>query len=305
MADWGGDWTVKKKKVLKMYLDAYQKALKNTHFKKWYIDAFAGIGVHLARHGKTAETSSMDFDPIEADEWELEIRSHGSPLLALNTDPPFDMYVFIEKKESNCNVLKRTIESYEKSRVIYILNEDANDELMKICQWMKEPRNIRGVLFLDPFGMEVSWSTLSAVADTGIIDVWYLFPTMAVKRMLPKNGKIIPAWKKCLDNVLGASDWESILYVPNDKENNQMRMFGDSTRGESFRPASEKEIEAYVVQRMNSIFSFVVDEPLSLYNTRSKQLFSLIFAMSNKNPKAINLGKRIAKHIISVNQEVT
>lgn len=305
MAEWGGDWTVKKKKVLKMYLQMYQMALKNQTFEKWYIDAFAGVGVHTPKRGKAAQTSSIDFGPIEVDNQELEIRSHGSPLIALNTKPPFDKYVFIEKKESHCEALRKTIKSLNVNSDIYIRNKDANNELMDFCRWITGKTNIRGVLFLDPYGMEVSWSTLSAVAGTGIIDVWYLFPTMAVKRMLPKSGEVRPAWKKRLNLVLGSTDWESILYIPNEKKSCQMDLFGELTEDAPVRPVPEREIEAYAVQRMNSIFPFVANPPLSLYNTKGRQLFSLIFAMSNESNAAIKLGKKIMNYIAKVNQEVT
>ncbi len=40
----GGDWTIEKLDIFSSYLDAYLIALKNSKFKKVYIDAFAGTG---------------------------------------------------------------------------------------------------------------------------------------------------------------------------------------------------------------------------------------------------------------------
>ena len=34
----------------------------------------------------------------------------------------------------------------------------------------------RAVLFLDPYGMQVEWATIEAVAKTKAIDLWLLFP---------------------------------------------------------------------------------------------------------------------------------
>ncbi|WP_375494674.1 hypothetical protein [uncultured Nostoc sp.] len=40
----------------------------------------------------------------------------------------------------------------------------------------KNWRSNRAVLFLDPFGMQIPWSTIEAIAHTEAIDLWYLFP---------------------------------------------------------------------------------------------------------------------------------
>jgi len=56
------------------------------------------------------------------------------------------------------------------NRAIEILNEDANAAVQRTCRdtdW----RSNRAVLFLDPYGMQVSWETLVAVAATKAIDV--------------------------------------------------------------------------------------------------------------------------------------
>ena len=43
----------------------------------------------------------------------------------------------------------------------------------------------RAVLFLDPYGMEVEWDTMVAIAKTQAIDLWILFPLgIAVNRLL-------------------------------------------------------------------------------------------------------------------------
>ena len=45
-------------------------------------------------------------------------------------------------------------------------------------------------MFLDPYGMEVEWKTLQAVAATRAIDVWFLFPLAGLYRQAntPING---------------------------------------------------------------------------------------------------------------------
>ena len=72
---------------------------------------------------------------------------------------------------------------------------DANAALKTLCgryQWRSE----RAVLFLDPFGMHVEWSTLEAIAKTGAVDVWYLFPYAGLYRQAAKNADALDADKE-------------------------------------------------------------------------------------------------------------
>jgi three-Cys-motif partner protein len=59
--------------------------------------------------------------------------------------------------------------------------------------WQKE----RAVVFLDPYGMQVEWSTIEALAPTKGIDLWNLLPLgMGVARLLTYNGNNDEAWKR-------------------------------------------------------------------------------------------------------------
>ena len=81
---------------------------------------------------------------------------------------------------------------------IDVLNEDANVAVQRICRetnW----RSHRAVLFLDPYGMQVSWATLETVAATKSIDVWMLYPTGMGLPLLKESrlnhvGKLLFQW---------------------------------------------------------------------------------------------------------------
>lgn len=308
MTSWGGTWTETKKRVVKQYLDAYQTALKNKSFEKWYIDAFAGIGTHSEKHddAPTLPLEIYGHDELAMNE-DNEFRCKGSPLLALHTNPPFDRYIFIEKEKRRSDALAYTIEDLGigSDNKITIKNADANSCLFDLCEHLRWKRNIRVVLFLDPFGMNVSWECLKKVASLGCFDVWYLFPTMGVKRMLPNNAKIPVQWEDRLNFVLGGDGWKNSLY--HSKKDKQATLPFEELHEENshIQPAKEKEIEQYAVNQMKLLFPFVADNPLSLYNTKSKHIFSLIFAMSNRSKAAISLGRRIAGFILEANREVT
>src|ERR1700675_5063885 len=84
----GGSWTAKKLDALKAYLTGYAQALKRQPFRRIYIDAFAGTGDRAAKRHETANLLDVP---------ELDEITKGSVRLALEIDPPFDRYIFIEK----------------------------------------------------------------------------------------------------------------------------------------------------------------------------------------------------------------
>jgi three-Cys-motif partner protein len=93
----------------------------------------------------------------------------------------------------------RDVESFRED--IQLVNEDANPFLGRICSqpgWDER----RAVLFLDPFGMQVVWDTIKAIANTKAIDLWLLFPLgIAVNRLLRRDGKISETHKLRLNDI--------------------------------------------------------------------------------------------------------
>ena len=56
----------------------------------------------------------------------------------------------------------------------------------------------RAVVFLDPYGAQVDWSTIRDIGETKTIDLWVLFPLgQAVNRMSTRH-EPNPAWTKRL-----------------------------------------------------------------------------------------------------------
>jgi three-Cys-motif partner protein len=175
----GGDWTEKKLSCLKGYLNAYRKIFtaneRARYFKTWYVDAFAGTGSRTVS-GSPATGQQSVFEDVYEDTETTEYQD-GSAKIALSLPEPFDHYLFIEKSKVRVNALKDTI-SREHSALLLRCDfrpGDANAILKAWCKerdWQKE----RAVVFLDPYGMQVDWSTIEALAATKAIDLWYLFP---------------------------------------------------------------------------------------------------------------------------------
>src|SRR5581483_6355928 len=93
-----------KLQVLGKYLESYTTALKKTSFQKLYIDAFAGTGYRDARrHEEESQQSTLFPDMVEA---EPQSFLDGSARLALQVEPRFDHYVFIERSLERCALLE-------------------------------------------------------------------------------------------------------------------------------------------------------------------------------------------------------
>lgn len=203
----GGEWTTRKLEVLAAYLRAYTTALKDqpsarNPFRKAFIDAFAGTGSRDARRDDgSGEAQNLVFPDLAAAEPQALL--DGSARLALRTDPPFDHYIFIERSAARCGALEALKEDFpERADHIDILQGDANERIQALCN--KSWRSRRAVLFLDPYGMQVEWKTIEAVAKTKAIDLWVLFPLgIGVNRLLTKSGDIPASWRQRLDLLLG------------------------------------------------------------------------------------------------------
>ena len=149
----GGDWTNDKLICVEKYLKAYTKIMKNTNFRFAYIDAFAGTGYREEIGKKTKEQISL-FS--KDDTKEIKTYSEGSARIALEIDPEFSRYIFIEKSKRHFNELKKLVDEFPKKvEKIKIYKMEANKYISQLCNgrhWKKH----RAVMFLDPYGMQVA-----------------------------------------------------------------------------------------------------------------------------------------------------
>jgi len=286
----GGTWTAEKLERLRKYLAAYVQIMKS---QPWcnafcYIDAFAGTGYNQPKSKDALEDeSTLALLPELATPETVEFLS-SSVRIALDTKPPFSRYVFIEKDPARAAELNALKIAYpELATRIAIHPDDANARLQHICEswdWKKQ----RAVLFLDPFGMQVSWSTIEAVARTEAIDMWLLFPAgIGVNRMLPGHGNISPAWCRRLDSILGVP--ESVWY-PEFYKTEQPDMFGVTPR---LKTATITSIGEFFVKRLKTVFDSVAEKPLALKNDSGTVLY--LFCFAAKNATALKIAKDVLK----------
>ncbi|MCH8291058.1 three-Cys-motif partner protein TcmP [Candidatus Poribacteria bacterium] len=285
--NFGGDWTTEKLERVRKYLAAYTTIMNKYPFHFAYIDAFAGTGYRKLKQDENP--NELMFPEIA--EQEVQDFLEGSASTALQVQPRFQKYIFIEKDENRSSELQNLKTEFPSlQNDIELVQSDANAYLKDLClnrNWKKH----RAVLFLDPYGMEVEWNTITAIAKTQAIDLWLLFPLgVAVNRLLKRDGNIDTTVRHKLDRFFGTTDWYDAFYetIPT------QTLFGKEMVTQ--KTGDFKSIEQYFVKRLQTVFTKVANNPLPLYNSRNNPLYLLCFAAGN--PKGASTAVKIAQDIL-------
>ncbi len=291
---YGGPWSEVKLDAVEYYLQCYSNALTPKSMDIWYIDAYAGSG------DREAERQVGGILEGRALETVVEVLD-GSARRALKIKPSFKHFVFIEKDSERARHLESV--KYEFPGVeIEVLNGDANTELLKLVSkdpWTRKAKSFsRGVVFLDPFSMQVDWSTLQALAATECLDVWYFFNVQAVTRQLAHDIGGIGNKEATLDRVLSRR-WRELYSVQPEKTPNQTDMFGfaaDKNEPSAKRTISKDQLDKWFKTLLSNEFAYVSD-PLPILTPHSGHTFSLFLAVANRHPKAIELAEKFVRYV--------
>ena len=289
--EFGGDWTTDKLERLRKYLCAYMTIFtrnpKAQYFTTNYVDAFAGTGYRVvsAKRGGKAPAFSEAADP------DAESFKKGSACIALEVEPSFDRFIFIERDVDRVKELEALRDRFpDKAKGVQVEQGEANAFLKRWCKetdWKKH----RAVVFLDPYGMQVDWQTLEALARTQAIDLWLLFPLgVAVNRLLTKAGPPPKEWASALTRIFGTEDWEKVFYP---KKQEQTLWGPEETRR---KEATLEAVGRFMLDRLKTIFEAVAPNPLPLRNSTNTPIYLLCFAASN--PRGAKTAVKIARHIL-------
>lgn len=285
----GGGWTEEKLKLLTKYLKAYLTIFtKNPRARLLhtvYVDAFAGAG-YIRRPQK--DTSQIDlFEDLAADDAQEFIK--GSAVRALELNPGFGEYLFLERDPDRFRELETLKKGYP-GKQISVKNVEANEYLRAWCGRM-DWRRTRAVIFLDPYGMQVDWSLVEAIAGTMGVDLWLLFPLgAAVMRLLQKSQPPPEAWARRVTAVLGTDTWQEEFY----RSKRSDTLFGPQETEE--READYAAVADFFIRRLKGIFAQVAPNPRVLKNSRNCPLYLFCFAAGN--PKGAPTAMKIAQDIL-------
>jgi three-Cys-motif partner protein len=279
-----GSHTELKLKAITAYLESYLAVLSKQDLQTFYIDAFAGSGNLPVEHG--GHLLAGIEDAVEIFE--------GSAVRAAQLHRKFDHYVFIEKSRAKLDELKLNLGVSElPADVFSFVQGDADVELRKLCPKLQQ-RKSRSVVFLDPFGGQVSWDTLCALAETRHVDLWYLFPAgLCVNRQISSGGTVTLEQERQLDRILGTSGWRQAFVATEIQDD----LFG--TQPISKKAASIDDMTRFMIGRLKTIFQGGVCEKWLPLGRDGAHWYSLIFAMANPGKSAKRIGQDIAKHIMT------
>ncbi len=291
-----GEWAKDKLDRLRRYLKEYVKILNNQNWCRGfhYVDAFAGPGEHQIRQ-LGSEQPSEDvlslFDEAAAfQRQEPENRDviAGSPRVALEVSPPFSTYTFVDMNPARVARLNDLAKHAGPSVKVISANcsEFLRHKFIPSHNW----KNERAVVFLDPFGMQVNWDTIAALAATKGIEIFLNFPVgMAIQRLLLRDpSEYTPASRKKLDDYFGTDEWFSVMYKK------RMTLFGET---QDKVADSGEELLRWYKRRLASAFGFVSDASL-IRNSKGGHLYYLIMAGPNKT------GAKIASYVLSAGEKV-
>ncbi|HEX6707356.1 MAG TPA: three-Cys-motif partner protein TcmP [Albitalea sp.] len=268
----GGLWTAEKLDVLRRYLAFYTQALKKQPFKLIYIDAFAGTGRCKIKLGDGHTTID------------------GSAKIALDCSPAFVRYHFVEKKKKHVAELEELIAAHPNGHRASIAPRAAGDILpflLRGYDW----KATRGVLFLDPYGLQCSWPQLEQIRRTEALDVFFLVSLSGLFRQAALDESRVDEGKAAkLTAFLGTDDWRRELYT---REQGDMFDAPQITRDPGW-----KDILDFTTRRLRGLFPYVSD-PRLLSAAGGAPKFALYFAVTNPDQKAVGLAARVSRDILN------
>ena len=288
----GGNWTEEKLRRLEKYLAAYTKIFQANRWAQryttYYVDAFAGTGRRTEAELQDSTLSLFD----DNDTLDVTRFYRGSARIALEIDPGFDQFMFIDTNLQHIEELGVLKNEYpNKAASIDIRHGDANDVLL---EWINDTdwTRTRAVVFLDPYGMSVDWTTIQALALTKAIDLWVLLPVgQAINRLLTRKGVPDGPWADKLTRFFGNEQWKQEFYRPR----LQASLFDELT-SEYEKTATFESISDFFIKRLSEEFVEVAKDSLVLLNSKNNPLFVLFFAASN--PRGAPTAVKIAGDIL-------
>jgi three-Cys-motif partner protein len=287
---WGGPWTEQKLDAFEKYVNAYLTIMnKYRDMYKWkliYFDAFAGSG------SRDVIKDEKDISIIPPEE-EYIYKGSAERVVKL-PKRGFDYYYFIENDEKSKDELEKRLTPFITGKNAHFIFrcEDANDQLERLAKAMQEDAKYRSLAMIDPFGMQVKWSSIEKLDGTRT-DLWILIPSgVIINRLLDTHGKLTHIDKLKEHLGLSEEDIRKRFY----SETVTQSLFGEETLFQKKSEAIKKIAELYI-DKLKKIFKFVTDTPLVLQNRRNVPIYHFAFASNNET------AKRIASQIIGKDQK--
>ncbi len=258
-----GYWSEVKLDIIKEYAKAYSvimNAQRNIQ-KYLYIDGFAGAGEHISKRTK-------EYLP-------------GSPLNALNVEPSFKEFHFIDLDGGKADALRKLCLDYSNVKVY---EGDCNDLLLqKIFPLAQYSDYRRALCLLDPYGLHLNWQVVYTAGQMESIEIFLNFPVMDMNmNVLWRNPDKVEELQLARMNAFwGDESWRNVAYTKT------KGLFGDMEEKATIEPV----VKAYQ-RRLKEVAGFsYVPNPIPMRNSMGPIIYYIFFA----SPK--ETGAKIVKDI--------
>src|SRR5580704_202842 len=258
-----GVWSEVKLDIIKEYAAAYTRIMHAQQRDRvpslyWiYVDAYAGPGYHLSKaSGELVE---------------------GSPLVALNTNPPFNEYHFIDSDGVRANRLRELVRD---RRDVSIYSDDCNKILIEKVFPRADYKNYRRALcLLDPYNIDLRWEVIEAAGKSRSIEIFVNLMIMDINRNALRRDpeKSIASKVAQLTRLWGDESWKEAGY---DKVPNLFESVSQKVSNERFAEAFRRRLQE------KARFRFVPN-PMPMRNKTGAVIYYLYFASQNAAGKNV------------------
>ncbi len=265
MFDEVGYWSEIKLEIVRRYATEYTKILRaQDRFNFSYIDGFASSGIHFSR-------TQGALIP-------------GSPLIALDVEPPFDRHFLVELDSEKHHALSRIIAQHPRGSRCRLFLGDCNDVLVKdVFPNISYSRFERALCLLDPYGLDLNWEVIEASGRSGAIEVFLNFPVMDMNRnaLWRDPSRVTETMRRRMTRYWGDESWRAAAY---------------EQKPDLFGPREEKVSNEAIAEafraRLKSRGGFeFVPKPIPLRNDNGATVYYLFFASPNAT------ADKIVRHI--------
>jgi three-Cys-motif partner protein len=257
-----GYWTRAKLQMLADYLARFAAA-SQSQSERVYLDAFAGEG--------------SGVDRLTGEEF------NGSARIALEAHEGsgFTKYRYFELTETRARELERRLQEDYPGRDIKVYPGDSNTTIPQALEDLRSLKWAPTFAFLDPDGMELEWSTITALAEhkrgyraAGSskpeykVEIWMLFPSAGLMRTLALDQtKLSHADEEKASRLFGSDDWRAI--------------YDARTTGEITPTEAREEYVNLMRWRLEQDLGYRFTHAFELKNTIGSPVYHMIFATDN------------------------
>lgn len=189
-------WTRNKLEILSGYLPAFTKAVSGKSSECIYLDLMAGQPKNVERY------TGAEFD--------------GSPVVAMNAQPPFTRLRFGELNPARARALDQHLrEKFPGDTRYEVVEGDCNATIDGILAGLADVAWAPAFAFVDQQAAEVHWETIRKLAafrqdrrHGRKAEIWILMsPTMILKGVRGTNNE---AFQERVDRLYGGGEWRQI-----------------------------------------------------------------------------------------------